>query len=197
VEVKEPLKTDRKDILMTLKSLFLPIAAVFFILTFATPQVFGQATQAPDPWAGWRFLLGTWTGAGGGQPGAVEQDLTSFTLELDGSVLVRRNHVVFAPKKGEKKGLVHDDLLYVYPTRVEARFHAIYFDNEGHVIRYQAVPLERQNAVRLESEDPPTAMRFRNDFILNPDQTLKATFWMAAPGDTFKVYVSGTVRRKG
>jgi hypothetical protein len=172
------------------------LTASLICLTLTAPRIFGQGAQAPDPWAGWRFLLGTWTGAGGGKPGQVKKDLTSFGFELGGSILVRKNHVVFAPKKGEKRGLVHDDLLYIYPTQDESRFHAIYFDNEGHVIHYKAVTLAKQDAVRLESEDPPTAMRFRADFVLNPDGSVTAPFWMAAPGDTFKVYVTGTVRRK-
>lgn len=172
------------------------LAASLIFLFLAVSSLFAQPAQASDPWAGWRFLLGTWTGTGGGTPGAVKKDITSFGFELGGSVLVRRNHVVFAPKKGEKRGLVHDDLLYIYPTQDESHFHAIYFDNEGHTIRYKAVPTGKQDAVRLESEDPPTAMRFRADFILNPDGSLTAPFWMAAPGDTFKVYVTGTIRRK-
>jgi hypothetical protein len=176
--------------------LLLILSIVGICLMVVTSPSRGQATKAPDPWARWRFLLGTWTGTGSGKPGEAVENVSTVTLELGGNILVRRNHVVFAPRKGEKKGLTHDDLLYIYPTQDEAEFHAIYFDNEGHVIHYKAVPSGKQEAVRLESEDPPTAMRFRTDYISNPNGTVMGLFSMAAPGDTFKVYVQGVVHRK-
>ena len=181
---------------MTPMKLILILSIVEICLMVVTSPSRGQAAKAPDPWANWRFLLGTWTGTGSGKPGEAVENVSTFAFELDGNILVRRNHVVFAPKKGEKKGLTHDDLLLVYPTQGEPGFRAIYFDNEGHVIRYKAVPPEKQIAVRLESEDPPTAMRFRLDYVWNPDHTITGIFSMAVPGDTFKAYTQGVVHRK-
>jgi len=176
--------------------LILILSIVGICLMVITSPSRGQATKAPDPWARWRFLLGTWTGTGSGKPGEAVENVSTFAFELEGNIMVRRNHVVFPPGKGEKKSLAHDDLLLVYPTQSEPGFRAIYFDNEGHVIHYKAAPPKKQPAVRLESEDPPTAMRFRLDYIPNPDGTVMGLFSMAAPGDTFKVYVQGVVHRK-
>jgi len=165
-------------------------------LTIPFTQVFGQTAKTGDPWEDWQFLLGEWVGSGSGKPGEAVESVSSFRFELEKNILVRRNRVIFAPKPGEKKGYIHEDFLFVYPSPGEPKFRAIYFDNEGHVIRYKAVVPEQQNLIRLESEDPPTAMRFRLDYAPNPDHTVTGVFSMAAPGDTFKVYTQGVVRRK-
>ena len=103
------------------------------------------ACAAAQPrWESLQFLIGTWTGAGTGDPGAGQGEF-SFTPELDGRILVRRsfNQLATGPR--------HEDLMIVY---LEGAPRAIYFDSEGHVIRY-TVSFPARNAVVFDSGEAP------------------------------------------
>ena len=147
------------------------------------PTVAAAASPAPiqapaDPWAPLRSLLGEWVAEPSGQPGEPAGATASFTLELDGQVLVRRNHVQFPPRAGEAAGAVHDDLLVI--AREGPGLRATYWDNEGHVIRYQVTG--EAGVITLESE---------------PEARYTVTFSIAAPpGGEFRLYQSGVMRRR-
>jgi hypothetical protein len=89
------------------------------------------AETAPT-WDRWQFLIGDWAGEGGGDPG---QGAGAFSLkpDLDGRVLIRKNRSDY-PATKDKPAYHHEDLMIVYPEGPAG--HAIYFDNEGHVIHY-------------------------------------------------------------
>jgi hypothetical protein len=109
------------------------------------------------------FLLGQWTADGGA---------FSFEQQLNKKIIVRHNT---APN--------HEDLLVIY-TEGEPR--AIYFDNEGHVIRYNiAVPYE--NRVVFESDSNPS---YRLTYWLDHD-SLNGKFEIAG-----KAYLNWSSRRK-
>jgi hypothetical protein len=149
------------------------------------------APAAADPWAAFRPLLGEWVAEPSGQPGAPTRADASFTLALDGQVLVRRNHVQFPPKAGEATGSVHDDLLVI--AREGSGLRATYWDNEGHVIRYKVSGAA--GAVTLESEPGP-GPRFRLDYRPLPEGRYAVDFSIAAPpGGEFRLYQSGVMRR--
>lgn len=78
-----------------------------------------------DKWKSIEFLLGNWTGAGTGQPGAGSGKY-SFKSELNGQIVVRRSYNLLAT------GTKHEDLLVMY-----ADSRAMYWDSEGHVIEYR------------------------------------------------------------
>src|SRR5262249_17216747 len=82
----------------------------------------------------WHALLGEWKGekASGGVSGAC-----GFHLDLAEHVIVRTNHAVLTAEGARPAG-THDDLMIIYPGATADKGRAMYFDNEGHVIEYNA-----------------------------------------------------------
>jgi len=144
-------------------------------------------------WDAWRFLLGEWVGAGGGEPGQGSGDL-SFQFDLQEQVLVRRNRVGF-PATPERPAFTHDDLTIIYPDTTGS-MRAVYFDNEGHVIQY-AVTINA-DAIMMISDPDPSTPRFRTSYWKGENETVCTRFEIALPGkpDDFSIYVEGIVKQK-
>jgi len=170
------------------------------VLLAGAGQIFGQA-PAPqsgpplDPWARLNFLVGEWIGVGSGAPGE-GMGGTTFAFGLDKSVLVRTNWAKFPPKPGEKTGVSHEDVMYFYFEAGQDAPRAIYFDNEKHVIQYLVAFPSKPNTVMTESDPGQKGPRYRMTYELNADKTLKTVFFVAPPGQDFKPYVEGTLKRK-
>jgi hypothetical protein len=120
-----------------------------------------------------RFLQGDWIAEGG-----------SFSLqpELDGKILVRRNHSQPAGAKA------HEDLMVIHPGGAD------YWDNEGHVIHY-AVTADGKSAVFLSREDG-AGPRFRLTYVSTGANTVSIKFEVAPPGKPFQTYLEGKAQRK-
>jgi hypothetical protein len=151
-------------------------------------------TSAPD-WSRWSFLLGEWVGEGAGQPGQGEGAF-SFSLELQGRVIVRRSRTYFPAAEG-RPAFAHDDLMIIskQPGLPEK---AIYFDNEGHVIEYVASLAEDGNSVKFVSSWNFSAPIFRLTYAKAGPDGLAIKFEMAAADNPsqFKTYLEGRARRK-
>jgi hypothetical protein len=168
------------------------IALVLFFLLELSPLT----PAAEDPWLGYRFLLGQWIGEGSGQPGQGSGEF-SFTLDLDGKILVRRNRADY-PATGGRPAFSHQDLLVMYWDQTRKQPGAIYFDNEDHVIQY-ALSLSADNqTVTLVSDPSPNAPRYRLKYARRGVDRLFVSFEIAPPGrpDDFSTYLEGTARRK-
>lgn len=147
------------------------------------------AAPAADPWAPVRFLLGDWIGEGSGEPGQ-GSGWTRFKFDLEGRIIRRINHAEYPPKPGEAKGTVHDDRMTLFPEN--GALKAIYFDNEGHVIRY-LVSAEKENAVF--TSEPGPGPRFKLVYHPLPDGRLRLDFFIAPPGGSFKPYLGALLKR--
>jgi hypothetical protein len=143
------------------------------------------STQAQSSWDRLQFLVGTWDAKGTNQLGLAEGS-TSFAQELNGRVIVRRNFAEYA--SGPSGGTRHDDLLVIYQETVNEGPHAIYFDSEGHVIRYSIAVSE--NAATFLSEAAP-GPKFRLTYTREAS-VLIGKFETAMPGEEFKTYLSWT-----
>lgn len=146
-------------------------------------------------WNAFQFLLGEWVGEGGGQPGQGESIMT-FQFDLQGQVLLRRNHLEFLASP-ERPAFAHDDLTVIHPDEVGV-LHAVYFDNEGHTIQYTLSLPENGDTLIFTSDPIPSAPRFRTTYLKRADGRVTTRFEIAPPGNPegFSVYVEGTVRRK-
>ena len=125
-----------------------------------TAQIPAQTPAKPDPWAGLRFLLGSWEAkTTGGVAQAQVSAGYAFRLELRDHLLARhsRRGVCTAPDDFDCQ---HSDLLYIYPVADGPALEAIYFDNEGHVIHY-GVTTPRPNTVVFISDPALSGHQYR------------------------------------
>jgi len=159
---------------------------VFVLLAAACLPLAGQTDPA---WKRMEFLLGKWTGVAGEkdtQLGA-GQGAFSFDLELNQKIVVRRNNASY------NSGLTHDDLMVIYFDGPKEAPRAIYFDSEGHVIRYN-VAFPGAERVVFESDGTQAGPKYRLTYWTEKG-TLKGTFEVAPPGAEYKNYMSWAARR--
>src|SRR5262245_10516242 len=158
-------------------------------------QVTAQSRDE-SKWKDWQFLIGKWTAEGGGQPGQAKAGGFSFELDLQGSVLVRRNYSEYAAT-ASKPASRHDDLMVIYQEPGRGT-RADYYDNEGHIIRYTVTISEDKKSITFLSDPVATAPTFRLIYRRSSADTVSMEFDIAPPGkpDSFSKYVEGTAKRR-
>lgn len=143
-------------------------------------MVSASAAGRPDGWGALQFLVGNWVGEGGGDPGQ-GSGAFSFKPDLQGRILVRKNRAEY-PATKEHAATVHDDLMVVYRDTLAAPMRAIYFDNEGHTIRYDVqTPPDGGDLVFVSAPDAGTP-QFRLTYTHVDEAHLKIKFEIAPPG---------------
>jgi hypothetical protein len=136
------------------------------------------------------FLSGEWKFDGTSELGTGE-GLTSFAAEIDKRIIVRRSWTKYA--SGGSAGPRREDLLIIYAEGTDLR--AIYFDGEGHVIRYNVTVPSASTAV-FESDASQPGPRFRLTHAVDGAR-MATKFEIAPPGQpAFKTYVSGTLTKR-
>jgi hypothetical protein len=156
-----------------------------------------RASPADKP-AGWgtlEYLVGDWTGEGGGVPGQGGGSF-SFKPDLQGKVIVRKNRAEY-PATKERAAFVHDDLMVVYRDAADDPIHAIYFDSEGHTIGYRVQGSADGSAIVFVSAADTPGPRYRLTYTRVDQKSLKIKFEMAPPGHTeeFATYIEASARR--
>jgi hypothetical protein len=140
--------------------------------------------QTKNPWESLDFLRGTWTSSTDDSRGA-----STFKFDLDQHILVRTNFADYT--KGPQAGTHHTDLMIIYfdPPRKPPR--AVYFDSEGHTIRYN-LTFPARNSVTFESDPSQPGPRYRLSYAVT-GKTLEGKFEVAPPGTSaYKTYLSWT-----
>ncbi len=156
-------------------------------MAFGATQASSQARSgAASNWNQLEFLLGNWTGGTGDKDSRIgeAQGGTTFELELNRNIMVRRNWAVYADGR-------HDDLMIIY---LEPGPHAIFFDSEGHVIRYNITIPEANRAI-FESDPSQPWPRYRLSYWLE-GQVLNGNFEIAPPGAGYQLYLQWTAKKK-
>lgn len=122
-----------------------------------------------------RFLVGSWNSIPG--PDAVLGH-TSFHVEVKGHVMVRDNRADY-PAAAGKPAVSHEDMMVIY-AEGSGPLKAIYFDNEGHVIRYTASALDAKSVTFL-SDAAAGQPRFRLSYTAPAADRLSGEFASAPP----------------
>jgi len=156
----------------------------------------GLSAQTPaDPWAGVRFLLGSWEAkTTGGVAQAQAAAAYTFRLELRDHVLARhsRSGACTGPEDFDCQ---HNDLLYIYPAGNGQTLEAIYFDNEGHVIHYGVSTPKAGTVVFLsDAAQPGPQYRLSYTFL---DGVMSGQFELKMPGQAdFTSYLQWSGKRR-
>jgi hypothetical protein len=149
----------------------------------------------PDPWASLRFLVGAWEAkTTGGVAQAQVSGGYAFRLELRDHVLARhsRGNGCKAPDDFDCQ---HGDLLYIYPAATGQGFQAIYFDNEGHVLRYD-LSTPKVNSVVLVTDPAQPGPQYRLSYEL-VDGVMSGKFELKLPGQPdFTSYLEWSGKRE-
>jgi len=148
--------------------------------------------QTNDPWKPLEFLVGEWTGEGGGGPGQGGGGF-SFQFDLNKTVMVRKNYAEHPAQNG-REAFRHDDLMVVYLDESSKKPRAIYFDSEGHTIRYAITT--SGSAVVFESEAGEPGAHYRLTMTPGGDR-VKGKFEVKAPGEAqYQTYIDFAAKRK-
>jgi hypothetical protein len=161
----------------------------------ASVQTPAPASTMADPWAGIRFLLGSWEAkTTGGVAQAQVSAGYAFRLELRDHLMARhsRSGACSAPDDFDCQ---HNDLLFIYPVSNGTALEAIYFDNEGHVIHY-GVTTPKPGAVVFLSDPAQPGPQYRLSYtFLNG--VMGGQFEMKMPGQTeFTSYLEWSGKRQ-
>jgi hypothetical protein len=173
--------------------IYFPMKKYGLIVLLMVISVINGYSQNGAKWSGWSWLMGTWEGDGKGKPGS-GSGIFTLKPDLDSNILVRTNHTVYPPQQG-KGETIHDDLMIVYPGAPDTPSHAVYFDNEGHIINY--LVMTEEGKIVLTSEQKKGMPVFRLSYIRLPEGKITVRFEMASDGANFFTYVEGDCIRKG
>jgi hypothetical protein len=151
-----------------------------FLLAMALPA----QQAASSPWTRLDFLMGKWIGVAGEKdtPLGAGQGAYSFAFDLNNKVVIRRNQAVY------DAGAKHDDLMVIYLDAPNDTPRAIYFDSEGHTIRYR-LAFPKAEMVVFESDGTEPGPRYRLTYWVE-NGGLNGKFEVAAPGNDYKPYMN-------
>ena len=146
--------------------------------------------QGGEAWKKLDFLLGDWNGAAGEKDTQIGsgQGSFSFKAELQQKIITRNNNAQY------DSGVRHDDLMVIYLDTPEQTPRAIYFDSEGHVIRYN-LSFPAASRVVFESDGTQPGPKYRLSYWMDAG-SLKGKFEVAAPSKDYQTYMSWSSTRK-
>ena len=168
------------------------------LLACLTAATFGASAQSSgkNKWSDFEGLLGNWVAAdSSGAPGKANGGACSFSLDLQGAVIVRKNHADY-PAPGGRPASTHDDLMVIF-HRGDAVL-ANYHDSEGHEIAYAVIAKPVEKTWTFVSDAAAGAPRYRLTYTGVSLTELKLKFEMAQPDkpDAFRTYIEATLKRQ-
>ncbi len=175
-----------------------PLLLAAFLLPVSAPT-FGEEPARPrrDALEPLRFLEGTWSGTGRGEPGESQVEWT-FAFILGGSYLELRATSVYPPQPANPKGERHEEIGLFSFDRIRQRLVWRQFTLEKFVNQYLLEAGGEGGLVFTTEaiENLPPGWRARETFRrLGPDALL-TRFEIAEPGKGFKVYAENRLTRR-
>src|SRR5580704_19131586 len=150
------------------------------VLLLYAAKIVGAQSSAPN-WAPFSWLVGEWVGEGAASDRGQGNGGFSFTLDLQKNILVRKNWADY-PAAADHAAFRHDDLMIAYRESAKDPVQAIFFDSEGHVIRYTATVSADGNTIQFTSDAQPSSPRYRLTYLKTTEKSLTLKFEIAPPG---------------
>ncbi|MDX1435911.1 MAG: hypothetical protein R3335_03815 [Anaerolineales bacterium] len=155
-------------------------------------------TEGSDPWAHFRYFLGSWRGRGDGKPGLSRIE-RSYRLVLNNRFIQINDRAVYEPQEANPEGEIHEEIGFLSfdesrQTHVLREFHV-----EGFVNRYvlETCDAEAGQLVfvteAIENIAPGWSARTTYD-ILSPDR-FRETFDLAGPEKPWACYMTNEFKR--
>ncbi|HYA58211.1 MAG TPA: hypothetical protein VEH57_07115 [Thermoplasmata archaeon] len=128
------------------------------------------------------FLIGAWRDESrSGEPGTATAGGETWRLALDGQILVREGWCEF-PAAGDRPAFRHEDLLIVF-VDADSEVRGIFWDSDGHLIRYQEVHPDPDGlGVGLVSDRSSPGPRQWLQYRFEEPDHLTGVFSIHAPG---------------
>lgn len=172
---------------------------ILLVILLAPVLGLAQANNKENTWSPFTFFIGTWKGAGKGQPG-ISQVEKEYRLILTDRYIQVKHKSVYAPQEKNPKGETHEDLGFLSYDRNQKQYVFRQFHTEGFVIQWRPVNIMEGGKVLVflsESiENIPAGWRSRETYkILNADEFLEI-FELAGPGKEFEIYSENHFRRQ-
>ena len=170
------------------------------LIILALPALsFTQNEKNSDVWEPLKYFVGTWEGAGKGQPGASKVE-REYQFVLSGKFLQVKNKSHYPPQKLNPKGEVHEDLGLFSYDRIRKQFVLRQLHIEGFVNQYTFEPAafdgKTVKFVSESIENITAGWRARETYkIVNANEFIE-TFELAAPGKEYEVYTETQFKRK-
>jgi len=170
--------------------------AVFCALPLITLLLVASRQRASqDLWADWKFQLGDWNTQNSSRvPGQASKGGFSLTAELDGEILVRKNHAEYPTTEG-RPAFSHEDLMIIYHDGGVTK--AYYDYSEGHIIHYDVTVSPDKKEIVFLSEKGAAGPQYRLTYDDFEAGAVKVLFEIAPadkPGQ-FATYVEAVVHR--
>jgi hypothetical protein len=162
----------------------LMVTAVLLCACASKPPVLGDSAEGKI-FAPLAFMVGDWDG----QPGASGHPVGSFSLTsaLQTHVLYRNGFKIDGTS-------VVEDHMVIYLQGNDIR--ADYYDNLGHVLRYQVYPQPQNKIVVFESNPGSDGAIYRATYHSLDDDTIEVKFDQGHAGSDFQPYLNGTMKRR-
>jgi hypothetical protein len=170
----------------------LPIA-----MSMSIAMAIGGAAE-PDSWAALRIMVGKWEGSAAGVPGK-GRSTREFRFEMNERFLSEHGKILWEPKSAAEKAAVHEDFgWFSYDSNlmkiVWRQFHDEGFVNE-YTLDSASADGKSLDFVSVRIENIAPGWRAKESFRMLSADEMEATFWLAAPGKDFEVYVRSQLKR--
>lgn len=166
-------------------------------LAMAMAVAMGAAAQ-PDPWGALRLLIGKWEGTAAGVPGK-GISTREYRFELNERFLSEHGKIAWEPTSTAGKAAAHEDFGWFSYDRNLKKIVWRQFHDEGFVNEYTLDSASTDGksldfvSVRIENIAP--GWRAKESLRMLSADEMEATFWLAAPGKDFEVYVRSQLKR--
>jgi len=170
------------------------------VIIFLLPTVLSAQTEKKkDEWHPFKFFVGAWDGIGDGKWGT-STVAREYEFIMDGTFLLGKNKSVYEKQEKNPNGEIHDNWDIFSYDRPRKKFVLRQFHDESFVNQFVADSLQvNESKFEFTSEaieNFGSGWRLKEAYDILNESEFTETFFMAAPGKEFQIYVRNHFKRK-